>query len=266
MTLAPSAPAARRAVDPITAEIDRLTAGMCAIGDGGQEIPVKEFAVPPAAGLILERAARAAAPRVSIEVGCASALSTLHIARGRRAAGALGPGSCHVIDPYQDHFANGGLHAIRRAGLESAVSFHHETSHQALPKLHREGVRAQFAFIDGMHLLDYVIMELSFVDLMFDVGGVVAVHDMWMPSLQHAVCYWAANRAYEVVAVHGNELRAEPCESVKRGCGAVDLAPAFFRERIMPFVDWSVLLLRKLDDDRRAWNHFQPYIDLPAAG
>lgn len=256
----------RSAVDAISAEIDHLASGKPAIGDDGQAVSVKEFAVPPAAGLLLERAAEAVAPRVSIEIGCASGLSTLHIARGRRTAGTLAPGSCHVIDPHQRYSANIGLNAIRRAGLESAVTFHHETSHLALPRLLGDGVRAQFAFIDGMHLLDFLIMELSFTDLMLDVGGVIAVHDMWMPALQHAVCYWVANRAYEVVAVHGGELRGEPCESIKRGCGAVDSAPQFFKQRIMPFVDWSVLLVRKLEDDRRVWNHFQPYIEAALVG
>lgn len=254
-------PALLSPVEDITSVIDEMARTGLAMGDGGQALSIGEFAVPPQAGLLLEAAAADVAPRASIEVGFASGLSTLHICRGRLGAGPIAPRSCHVIDPNQHHSANIGLHAIRNAGLERAITFHSETSHAALPKLWQDGVRCQFAFIDGMHLMDYVIMELSFIDRMLDAGGVIAVHDMWMPALQHAVSFWLANRAYEPVALHGGGLLAHPCESSKRGCGALEKAPAFFQQHIAPFVDWSVLFMRKLDDDRRVWNHFQPYAE-----
>ena len=118
----------------------------------------------------------------------------------------------------------------------------------------------QFAFIDGNHHLDYALLDLFYLDLMLDVGSVVALHDMWMPALQHVVSFWEANRAYEAVTVGAGELANRPCASVKRGCGDPDRRPAYFREHIEPYVDQSVLLLRKLDDDRRAWDEFNEYI------
>lgn len=246
-------------VEAVSDVIDHMVERKSATGDEGRELPISEFAVPAQAGLLLESAAADVAPRISIEVGCASGLSTLYICRGRMKAGDLPPRSCHVIDPHQGYSANIGLHAIRRAGIEKAIQFHAAPSHDALPDMLRSGIRAQFAFIDGMHLFDTLMNDLYYCDLLLDVGGVLAVHDMWMPALQHVVSFWLANRAYRIEAIHAGRLKPEPCESVKRGCGALDKASPFFQIHLAPFVDWSVLFVRKMDDDRRPWNHFQDY-------
>ncbi|UCD75423.1 MAG: class I SAM-dependent methyltransferase [Phycisphaerales bacterium] len=247
-------------IERIDSVIGCLTETRRAEGDGGAVIDIDPFAVPNQAAAVLEQAAEAAGAETMVEVGMASALSTLSICRGRLRAGPMKERSFHVMDPWQHHSANIGLRAIGRAGLDPVVVFHPRESYVVLPRLLEEGARVQFAFMDGVHQLDYVTTELLYLDLMLDVGGVVALHDMWMPSLQHCVSHWLANRDYEAVALHEGRLIARPIESEKRGCGDPEKRPPFFRRNIEPFVDWSVLLIRKLGEDQRRWDYFQDYI------
>src|SRR5262245_30055961 len=108
-------------IEVVNEVIARMIADKSAVGDEGQVVPISEFAVPAQAGSLLEEAAADVGPRVSIEVGCASGLSTLYICRGRLKAGDLAPRSCHVIDPHQQYSANIGHHAIACAGLEESI-------------------------------------------------------------------------------------------------------------------------------------------------
>ncbi|MCP3905652.1 MAG: class I SAM-dependent methyltransferase [Planctomycetes bacterium] len=245
------------AIDAVLAE---MHAARTTRGDDDAIVDISEYAVRAPAARVLEGAAEAAAADTMIEIGMASALSTLAICRGRRRAGPMADGCFHVIDPHQDHFRNCGLHALRRAGVASAVTFHRLPAHVALPRLLDEGVRPRFAFVDGQHQLDNVIAELYLLDYMLDVGGVVALHDMWMPGLQHAVSYWLANRAYEAVTLDGPTLTAAPCASSQRGCGDPERRPAFFREHAEPFVDATVLLMRKTGEDERGWDFFREFV------
>ena len=95
------------------------------------------------------------------------------------------------------------------------------------------------------------MVEAFYVDCMLDVGGVIALHDLWMPGLEHFAAFWCSNRPDEPVTVTGGSVSAAPCESGQRECGDLDAASPFFRARLAPYVDASVLLLRRCDEDRR---------------
>ncbi|MBT8486262.1 MAG: class I SAM-dependent methyltransferase [Phycisphaerales bacterium] len=247
-------------IDPLDAVLEEMLRTKRAPGDDGRTIDVSEYAVPAGAAQVLEAAARSANAASMVEIGMASGISTLAICRGRKAAGPALPRSYHVIDPHQRHFADCGLVALERAGVRAMVDFHRAPAHLVLPRLLERDAAIGFAFVDGLHQMDNVISELYLLDMMLPIGGVVALHDMWMPGLQHAVSYWLANRAYEPVTTQDGAFVATPCESVKRGCGAPAARPAFFAERVVPYVDWSVLLMRKVAADERAWDFFRPYV------
>ena len=68
-------------------------------------------------------------------MGCATAVSTLHIARGLLEAGEISPHSLHVVDPWQAKlWKNVGRRALERAGLlDGSVEFHEMPAHVALP-------------------------------------------------------------------------------------------------------------------------------------
>ncbi|MHC4948122.1 MAG: class I SAM-dependent methyltransferase [Planctomycetota bacterium] len=253
-------PALRSDRDAIDEVVDDLLAGR-ARGDDGRAVDIREYAVPRACADLLTAAAAAAPAGASVEIGLASGLGTLAIARGRLRRGPLPPRSLHAVDPHQAHFARAGLHSVERAGLGASLVFHPHPSHVALPRMLDAGTRLGFAFVDGMHQLDHVLLELFFLDRMLEPGGVIAVHDMWMPGLQHAVSYWTANRAYEPVTVRDATLAPAPVASEHRGCGDPERRPPYFRRHLEPFVDWHTLLLRKTGEDDRAWDLFRPYVD-----
>jgi predicted O-methyltransferase YrrM len=131
----------------------------------------------------------------TLETGMAYGLSTLAICavHEERDDGA------HVaIDPHQSTDWGGiGLLNLSRAGLDGRARVIEARSDEALPRLRDEGLRIDFALIDGLHLFDATLVDFFHIDLMLDVGGVVVFHDTWMPAVAQAVAYVQANRAYE---------------------------------------------------------------------
>ncbi len=152
--------------------------------------------IPREEGDYLYSLVRHARPTTSIEVGMANGLSTLFIAAALRDNGS---GRHIAIDPFQTTAWRGaGTAVLRRAGLERFVEVREDYSHRALPDLEREGVRAQFAFIDGAHLFDYVITDFLCIDRVLEVGGLIAFDDSDWPAVRRAIRFVLANRDYEV--------------------------------------------------------------------
>ncbi|HET6440460.1 MAG TPA: class I SAM-dependent methyltransferase [Anaeromyxobacter sp.] len=200
---------------------------------------------------------RAVAPRVSAEVGLALGISTVAILH------AIGPGAVHhVIDPYQDsHWANLGLSFVRRNGLEERMRFHEAFPEEVIPGL----PELEFAFIDGSHLFDYTMSEFVLVDRKLRVGGRVAFHDIWMPSIRAVIRYVLLNRAYSLVSrpstPRGGWRRLR--ERIRGRLAGRD----WFRERLsgdllmpLPMKKMgNTVVLRKDGADRRDWRHHVPF-------
>src|SRR3954454_16912594 len=135
----------------------------------------------------------------TLETGMAYGLSTLaicgvHEERGR--------GEHVAIDPHQSSDCQGiGLLNMERAGLAHRARVIEARSDDALPRLRDEGLRIDFALIDGLHLFDATLVDFYLADLMMDVGGVSFFHDPWMPAVAQPVAYVRANRSYEPVDV-----------------------------------------------------------------
>lgn len=235
----------------------RLRTGL-AVSASGEQVEIRRFALSAEAAGLLGRFTAAIDPRMIVEVGCASGVSTMTMA-------AAAPESRIVaMDPKQDtHWKGIARVALAEAGLEDRVTLRTERSDEGLPKLIAEGVRAQLAFIDGWHMLDYVMMEALLVDRMLDEGGLILIHDLWMPALQHFACFWTANHAYEAVTLREGRVVAEPwspepTEQQREIRLHPETLPRFVRE-IAPFVDRSILALRKIGEDERAWDAFAAY-------
>lgn len=224
----------------------------------GNAIDITRFALSRAAADLLGAFAGASGPDRIVEVGCASGVSTLAMAQ------AAPESSLIVMDPKQDsHWKGAGRTAIERAGIGGRVDLRLERSDEALPDLIAEGTRTQFAFIDGWHMLDYVMMEALLIDRMLDIGGLILLHDLWMPALQHFACFWTTNRAYEPVTISGGEIvsmawQPEP-DAEQREVRLCASTPAHFRNALVPFVDRSILVLRKTGEDERPWDAFEDF-------
>jgi len=137
--------------------------------------------------------------KMTLEVGLGFGLATLSICEGLQETGGEG----HVaIDANQaSQWQNIGIENVKRAGFEDLVELREKPSHVALPELAAEGLRVDFAYIDGWDTFDHALVDFFYVDRMLNDGGVVAVDDCFIPGA-HAVCrYIATNRAYRVRSV-----------------------------------------------------------------
>jgi hypothetical protein len=158
----------------------------------------------------------------TVETGMAYALSTLAIAGVHADRGA---GRHVAIDPIQStKWRSLGRAHVRRAGLEPYVRVVEQRSDEALPRMVADGERCDFAFIDGHHLFDFVLVDFFYVDRMLVEGGMIAVHDPWIPAVSRVLDFVRRNRAYEVTAE-----------------------------------DQGLALLEKTGDDERDWDDHRPF-------
>lgn len=133
----------------------------------------------------------------------------------------------YAIDPFETRdFQNAGIKNMERLGIRHFLDFREEFSNTELPRMYMDGVKLDFAFIDGMHLFDSTFIDFYYIDLMLEENGYVIFHDYWMPSTK-AVISWIANnkKNYEVIDKAIGEL----------------------------------VIVKKLRDEERRWDHFEPF-------
>lgn len=152
--------------------------------------------IPREQGDLLYSIVRHLRPQVTVEVGMANGLSTLFVAQGLKDNGY---GRHIAIDPFQNtDWGGAGLTSLRRAGLESLVRLVERSSHQGLPQLEQEGMKAQFIFIDGAHVFDYVMSDFLCADRILDAGGLIAFDDSDWDAVSRVIRFVLTNRHYEV--------------------------------------------------------------------
>ena len=107
-----------------------------------------------------------------------------------------------MIDPFQRNYDYCGEAMIERAGFASLHTFFERFPEEVIPQL----PKLQFAFIDSSHLFDLTIMEFVLIDKKLVPGGIIALHDLWMPAMQSVVRFILANRAYRICREFSEEL------------------------------------------------------------
>ncbi|MEA2353566.1 MAG: hypothetical protein QOJ14_1980 [Thermoleophilaceae bacterium] len=182
---------------PAAALIDRIYESGKVEAADGERLDAFPESVPRFHAQEIERLVRDLALTSTLETGMAYGLSTLAICSVHEARA----GGSHIaIDPYQSTGWRGiGVLNLERAGLSARARVIEARSDVALPRLRDEGLRIDFALIDGLHLFDATLVDFYLIDQLMDVGGVVVFHDTWMPAVAQAVAYVQANRAYEPV-------------------------------------------------------------------
>lgn len=229
-------------------------------GDSGEQVPLDSNVSESEARQLFD-AVRELKPSRSAEVGLAKGVSTLAI------LGALsknGNGHHVVMDPFQANYKNCGIEMVRRAGLESFWEFHRKFAEEVIPSLGA----IQFAFIDASHLFDLTLMEFILVDKKLDVGGVVAFHDLWMPSLQGVYRFIVSNRSYEVWQPGGGFQKASTRADSWRGtiramAKRIPRAERIFSSSFLR--PWkgenlgNLVFLRKTGQDTRHWTYHQDF-------
>ena len=150
-----------------------------------------ESNVSQAEALELYTAVRKLRPESSVEIGLAHGVSALTILS---AIAGNGTGHHYVIDPFQANYGYCGVAMIQRAGFQKLHSLLERFPEEVLPYL--PGLK--FAFIDSSHLFDLTLLEFVLIDKKLEVGGILALHDTWMPSIQAVLRFILANRAYKI--------------------------------------------------------------------
>lgn len=215
--------------------------------------------IPPEQGDLLYSLVRFLRPQRTLEIGMANGISSLYIASGLRDEGV---GKHLAIDPHQHtDWDDVGLLSIQRAQLDHLVSLDARMSHHALPDLDEAKARFQFAFIDGCHLMDYVMSDFMMVDRVLDVGGMIAFDDSDWAAVNQVIRFALANRSYEVF---------QTGTVIEPGPGRPSLAAAMLRgvvRRVRPLqrlfrgdflypsvelnIDGRCVVIRKVGDDQR---------------
>ncbi|HKV40723.1 MAG TPA: class I SAM-dependent methyltransferase, partial [Blastocatellia bacterium] len=176
--------------------LDEITKTGQTILPTGEQVTATSY-IDASCGALLQAVINELRPAVGVEVGLAFGISTLYILEALSAAGG---DKLIGMDPAQHdgYWRGGGLHNIQRAGYESLYEFHENTSQQVLPALVARGQRVDFAFIDGWHTFDHVLIDFFYIDQMLETGGIVVFDDVGYPSIKRACDFIVTNRDYEV--------------------------------------------------------------------
>ena len=105
-------------------------------------------------------------------------------------------------------------------------------------------------------------------DKKLEIGGVVAFHDLWMPSLQKLVRYILANRNYEIyrpipAPEAPRTVRSTVVRTIAKGLKLLPRADRLFAGEVL--APWSqfgftnLAFLRKTAADTRDWRHHKPF-------
>ncbi len=190
----------------------------------------------------------------TLEIGMAYGMSALFICQALE-DNSLGRHT--TIDPVQDtSWKSIGRLNVERAGLKDRLRFFPGASHEVLPRLLLEGESFDFAFVDGLHLFDYTLVEFFYIDKMLEVGGYIAFDDIGMPSVRKAVSFILRNRSYEIVKAQGSGggiLRS--AMSAARRLVQEPLG----RDLALKLMPGNVCVLKKAADDDRHWKHYSPF-------
>jgi predicted O-methyltransferase YrrM len=139
-------------------------------------------------------------PRRAIEVGMAYGISSLTILAALEKIG--GEGTLTSIDPFQtEAWRRGGLKTVERAGLSHRHRFIEEYDYLALPKLIEQVQKFDFAYIDGYHSFDYVLVDFFMIDLLLEVNGVVGFNDCGWRSVFKVIRFLQTHKKYEEIDV-----------------------------------------------------------------
>ena len=178
-----------------SAFIDSMFTSRTLLDIDGNERSLDTY-IPAEQGELLYSLIQYLKPQRTLEVGLANGVSALYIATALRD---LGQGRHIAIDPYQrTDWRSVGWVSLSRASLQDFVTLDERPSHWAIPDLDEWGHKIQFAFIDGSHLMDYVMSDFMSIDRILDVGGLIAFDDSDWPAVNQVIRFALTNCSYEV--------------------------------------------------------------------
>jgi len=173
------------------------------LGEHGQSHPIDATTrITPEEGLELRRLAAERQATSLLEIGLAYGFSSQYLLAALHPRG----GRLVAIDPYQSSDWHGvGRTLAQRtaaaltAGSPAADAVRFEwipkPSHQACPQLEAADEHFDLIFIDGYHRFDDVLIDVTLAARLCRPGGVLVLHDLWLPSVRAVVSFLEANRS-----------------------------------------------------------------------
>ncbi len=156
----------------------------------GEQIPLHSQ-LPELEGQLLQAWLAEYQPTRLLEIGLAYGISSLFICD---AVSAWQVEHYHIIDAFQSkEWQSVGLQHLQQAGYGQLFTLHEQRSELCLPAFLQQGLRFDFAFVDGWHPFDQVLTEFFYINRMLEVGGIILFDDVHLPALQkvlaHIVCH-----------------------------------------------------------------------------
>ena len=141
-------------------------------------------------------------PARTLEIGCATGLSTLALFEGCLSAGVTPAHT--IIDPYlRAGWGSASLVLLERAGLMPHITLDERESVVALGDCvgRKDKPAFDFALIDGCHWFECALTDLWLTSRLLSPGGVIALDDLWMPAIRRALEYATGNLGLEITGV-----------------------------------------------------------------
>lgn len=132
-----------------------------------------------------------------IEIGLAYGASALAIAEALLVNGSGGERHL-IIDAHQNAFHRSGWNAIVQAGITSLCLLFEERSQIVMPRLLKEGLMVDAAFVDGSHIFHNVFVDLFYLRELVRPGGLIVLDDCSYPSVATAVRYFQINTGWQL--------------------------------------------------------------------
>lgn len=134
--------------------------------------------------------------RRTLEIGLGLAQSTLAIIEALCTTHGHSPLAAEthtVIDPGQAWCNRAGVRELDQSGARAITRFIEQPSHLALPQLVASNERFDLAFVDGMHLFDYVLLDVFYCMRLVKPNGLIILDDHWMPAIQTVLGFAVTN-------------------------------------------------------------------------
>ena len=134
-------------------------------------------------------------PKVTLEIGLCMGISSMYICDALRQVNGK---KHHVIDPGME-VNKYGIWNLDQCGFNGMYHHYDDVSENRLPMMWREGLKIDFALIDGYHLFDQVILEFFYIDKILNKGGIVVFDDCELPPVKSATSYLSKYPSYSEI-------------------------------------------------------------------
>jgi len=152
----------------------------------------------------LYRTVRKYRPERVVEIGLAYGISALAILSAL--AENEQEGVLISIDPYQsENYHNIGRLNIQQAGLAQYHQVIEQPDFVALPVLLNSEQKIEFAYIDGWHTFDYVLLDFFYIDKLLEPGSVIGFNDCGYRAIHKVIKFMKTHRKYDELYVGLNK-------------------------------------------------------------